>query len=49
MNLIKKIIARFFSDEDYVKNVKEANKKNLTYLPKLYSKNDNLPRPIEKE
>jgi len=48
MKLLKKIIARF-SDEDYVKNVKEANKKGLTYLPKLYSKNDNLPRHIEEK
>lgn len=48
MKLFKKFIARF-SDEDYVKNVKEANKKGLTYLPRLYSKNDNLPQPKEEK
>jgi hypothetical protein len=48
-----------FFEEEYVKNVKKANKKGLTYLPELYKdtydsatgeiKRQKLPRPLSPE
>lgn len=39
------LISRVCNKPEYVKNVERAEKEGLTYLPRLYKKED-LPRPI---